>query len=387
MRRSQVEQRIILISASTEARRLSLQDTAQRSMAQVDWPSLAERLRSRRLLSILGPRIAEMQDGPGDAGFSDAVERATDAGRLQGAFLQLVAQRVVAALAAEGIASAPLKGPMLSERLYGDPGRRVSTDIDLLISPSQLSRAVDVVRGLGYRPPSDHLEPDGLPLLHFALVHERNELPPVELHWRVHWYERNFAHERLLPADERPTAGWRADPAAELVALLLFYARDGFLGLRLATDLATWWDAFGGELMPERVDELLRAYPALGRVIPAAAQAAERVVGVPAAQIVTQMPKFSVRERMAIRLADPNPESSTSQIYADMGLIDGLLAPRGGLSAFMRRQVLLPREVVDERARGASKRRPRSSVIRGLGILGRYGLTTTRLMRPQDNLR
>ena len=109
------------------------------------------------------------------------------------------------------------------------------------------------------------------------LVHERNELPPVELHWRVHWYERNFAHERLLPptADESPGV-WRPAPTDELAALLLFYARDGFVDLRLATDLSAWWEVYGNDLPPGAVDELLRIYPALARVIPAAIEAAER---------------------------------------------------------------------------------------------------------------
>jgi hypothetical protein len=91
----------------------------------------------------------------------------------------------------------------------------------------------------------------GLPLLHFVLVHERGELPPVELHWRVHWYERSFARERLLPPAVDPPGDWRPAPADELAALLLFYARDGFIDLRLASDLGAWWDVHGAELSRE----------------------------------------------------------------------------------------------------------------------------------------
>ena len=58
------------------------------------------------------------------------------------------------------------------------------------MAPEQLQAAVEVVRGLGYGAPTDYVQECGLPLLHFVLVHERGELPPVELHWRVHWYER-----------------------------------------------------------------------------------------------------------------------------------------------------------------------------------------------------
>ncbi len=213
-------------------------------------------------------------------------------------------------LADAGIRSVALKGPLLGESIYGDPGRRLSSDIDLLVPPEQLHTAVEVMRGLGYGAPADHVYDGGLPLLHFMLVHERGELPPVELHWRVHWYERSFARERLLPPAVDPLGGWRPAPADELAALLLFYARDGFVGLRLACDLGAWWDVYGAQLPPRPLDELLRAYPAFARVIPVAVQVAARVVGLPAARIVGEMPRLGLRGRMAVRLANPNPQSS-----------------------------------------------------------------------------
>jgi hypothetical protein len=359
---------------------------AGRLIAEVDWSRLAETLRARKLLPVLGPRILELVQGSANAGFAAAVERALDAGRRQGAFLQLISLRITAMLAAAGIRSTPLKGPLLSEAIYGDPGRRLSSDIDLLVSPEHLHAAVEVVRGLGYGAPIDYLQGCGLPLLHFVLVHERGELPPVELHWRVHWYERSFANERLLPPVEAPLGAWRPAPADELAALLLFYARDGFIDLRLAADLSAWWDVYGADLPRGALDELLRVYPALARVIPAAVKVAEKMVGLPVAQIIGDMHKLSRRERVAVRLANPNPQSSRSQLYADMGLIDGLLAPPGGLGAFVRRQLLPPREVLDQQARHGAKRRARSSIGRCAGVLARYGLTMTRLMRAPETL-
>jgi hypothetical protein len=70
-----------------------------------------------------------------------------------------------------------------------------------------------------------------------------------------------------------------------------------------------------------------------------------------------------------------------------MGLIDGLLMPRGGFSAFLRRQVLPPPEVLDQQAQHAARRRSRSSLGRGAGVLARYGLTMTHLVRAPETLR
>jgi hypothetical protein len=362
-------------------------ERADRLAAQVDWPRLAETLRLRKLLPTLGPRIVELAQAHASADFAAAVEQATASGRRHGALLQLVSLRAIAMLADAGVPSVALKGPLLGEAIYGDPGRRPSSDIDLLVSPEQLHTAVEVMRGLGYGAPTDHVYDGGLPLLHFVLVHERAELPPVELHWRVHWYERSFARERLLPPAVDPLGGWRPAPADELAALLLFYARDGFVGLRLASDLSAWWDVHGAELAPGSVEELLQIYPAFARVSPVAVAVAERIVGLPAARVIGNMPTLGLRERMAVRLANPNPRSSPSQLYADMGLIDGLLTPRGGFGAFVRRQVLPPPEVLDQQARQAARRRARSSFGRAAGVLARYGLTVAHLARAPETLR
>jgi Uncharacterised nucleotidyltransferase len=387
MSSSQAERQLILLSAGTTARRRAMGGRAERLTADVDWPRLAETLRLRRLLPTLGPRIVELAKGRASDDFAAAVEQATATGRRHGAFLQLISLRAIAMLADAGIRSIALKGPLLGEAIYGDPGRRPSSDIDLLVAPEQLQTAVEVVRGLGYQAPTDYVDDRGLPLLHFVLVHERGELPPVELHWRVHWYEESFARERLLPPAVDPPGEWRPAPADELAVLLLFYARDGFIDLRLATDLSAWWDVYGADLPSGALDELLRTYPAFARVIPVAVEVAERMVGLPATRLVGDMPKLGLRERMAVRLANPNPHSSSSQLYADMGLIDGLLMPPGAFGAFVRRQLLPPPEVLDQQARHGARRRARSPLGRCTGVLARYGLTMTCLMRAPETLR
>ncbi len=313
MARSRSEQQLILLSAGTAARRLAMSERVEGLIEDVSWPDLAETLYRRKLLPMLGPRMVELAKGRASEEFGATVEHAIETGRRHGAFLQLVSLRAIAMLADAGIRSIALKGPFLGEALYGDPGRRPSSDIDLLVPPEQLHAAVEVIRDLGYRAPIDYVYDSGLPLLHFVLVHDRGELPAVELHWRVHWYEESFASERLLPRVVNPSGDWRPALADELAALLLFYARDGFVGLRLASDLSAWWDAYGADLGPGALDKLMRTYPALRRVIPVAIRVAEKIVGLPAAEITRDTLQLGLRERMAVRLANPNPHSSQSQ--------------------------------------------------------------------------
>jgi len=378
------ERTLILMSAGTADRRRTMGRLGAEIAAQVDWARLAESLRARKLLSSLGPNVVELAGGQESVEFTHAVDEAITTGHRHASFLQLLSTRAIGMLGDAGIRAATLKGPVLGQAIYGDIGRRLSSDIDLLVAPEQLNAAVEVIRGLGYAAPADHVEESGLPMLHFVLVHEGGDLPAVELHWRVHWYERSFARDRLLPPDINPAGDWRPERAAELVALLLFYARDGFAGLRLASDLSAWWDVCGRDLPAGAVPDVLSAYPKLERAVVAATRAAEETVGLPAGEILGRRSKVTSRERIAARLADPSPVASESQLYADMGLIDGLLMPPGGFRAFVRRQLLPPAEVLDEHSRAADRSRARSPAARCVGVLARYCATLARLTRAPE---
>jgi hypothetical protein len=375
------EERMIRLSAGIAARRRAGRGEAEKLAGIVAWPRLADSLRARRVLPTLGPRVIELAGAHADSAFETAVSRAMAETRRQAALVALISARIRELLAAAEIRSAPLKGPTLAEAIYGDPGRRLSSDVDLLLTPEDLPRAVKIVRGLGYAAPADPVHELSLPRLHYALVHERGELPPVELHWRIHWYEREFALDRLLPPSLEDVT-WRPAPADELASLLLYYARDGLIGLRHPTDIGAWWDARGEQLSPAALDRALGAYGALRPAARAAARAAEEVVGVPTARL-SAAGRVGSRGRVAVRLANPLPQLGEAQVFADMGLVDGLLTPSGGYRAFLRRQLLPPREEMPRKPNG----RRASRIGRAVRVLGRYGLTTGRLLRSRPAAR
>jgi hypothetical protein len=60
-------------------------------------------------------------------------------------------QELLDGFAAAGIPVLPLKGFVLSQYLYGDPFRRLSCDVDLLIRPADLQRVKPLLAELGYR--------------------------------------------------------------------------------------------------------------------------------------------------------------------------------------------------------------------------------------------
>ena len=376
-----------MLSAGTARLRSETQPLAQGLAGALSWSRLTGLLDIRRLLPTLGPRIIGLAGDQASEEFKAGVAGALETVRRQDAFLRLIAGRVIDSLAAAGVRSSALKGPCLGESLYGEAGRRPSADIDLLVAKEKLREAVEVVQGLGYAVPSEYGENGGLPLLHFSLAHERGELPPVELHWRIHWYESRFAQDRLLAPSNAQALSWRPAPVDELAALLLFYARDGFMSLRHAADLGAWWDAYGTRLPAGALGDLISAYPALGPALLAAVKAAERTVGLPAGQITERTARLGARGRIAVRLADPFPPGGEAQIYAEMGLIDGLLTPLGGLGDFFKRQIAPPRKIAGAHLQTAESRRGSSAIGHSVRVVARYGLAMARMMGASMALR
>jgi hypothetical protein len=173
-------------------------------------------------------------------------------------------------------------------------------------------------------------------------------MPPVEIHWRIHWYERRFA--RALLHDSRTVDGVRLlSPIHQFAALLLFYARDGFVGLRLAADIAAWWDRYGSSTTPAVLQGLIAEYPALAEALRAALTAAASVAGLPNETAPSTLRPRTRRAALACRLTNWDLRGDPDQVRANVKLVDGLLAPRGGLAEFLGRQVLTPADPNGER--------------------------------------
>ena len=173
-----------------------------------------------------------------------------------------------------------------------------------------------------------------MPLLHETLVHP--SLPRIELHWRVHWYERRFAADALAratkPAADAPL---EMQPLDGLIALMLFYARDGFAGLRFPADAAAWWDVkCAGSAGPAPGELVAERYPRLVAPVSVASTSAGRPRRYSARGSPCGLP---FRWRVAAGLASPFLEGGRLQAEANAGLIDLLLAPPSAAGDALRR--------------------------------------------------
>jgi len=85
----------------------------------------------------------------------------------------------------------PLKGPVLSYRIYGDATVRKYCDLDLLVEPASVLRAKDLLTGIGYEPVRYTLPESKMGqkivlshVHHILFTHRLLDLR-VELHWRL----------------------------------------------------------------------------------------------------------------------------------------------------------------------------------------------------------
>jgi hypothetical protein len=371
--RASTEATLILLLVGTAQRRSTHECEIRELAARVDHGRLTALLRAQSLLALVGTRLQELDGERLPAAFADAVRADRDANRRRGSVQAMLALRWAEHLEAAGIACLPIKGGLLGERIHGDVGMRASGDVDLLVFPEHLPEAVEILRSEGFAAPTDRVSKRGLPELHFRLDHPGGKLARVELHWRVHWYEETFSRA-LLERSELCAGGYRAALAAdELAALLLFFARDAFMGLRLASDIAAWWDLLGRDLPRDALRTISLQHPQVSYALATAVSVADRLVGLPSAELLDEATALRSRSRASARLANWNLTGSRGRKVTNYYLVDWLLSPPGEGGSALRRQML--REA-----------RPRSGVLRAVEQVRLVLRPPTRLVKSLHGL-
>ena len=154
----------------------------------------------------------------------------------------------------------PYKGPVLSQSIYGDPGRRSFSDLDFLISAVDFVRAKQALAKIGYRPAND-LTP-AVERLWLRIGYERSfdgvaGRYLVELQWALlpHFYgvdlhSNGLGVEDLLARAGRIVVGGREmpclSPEDSLLALCLHAAKHLWMRLIWLSDMAETLRTYSG---------------------------------------------------------------------------------------------------------------------------------------------
>jgi Uncharacterised nucleotidyltransferase len=341
------EQELMRLLVATRTARAAAISRVCALAATADGERLEQLARAQSLLPLVAARLEDAAPALVPDVLRERAAAVTRETRHWGVAVEVMTERVAAALEGAGIPAIALKGPIMARALFGDPGLRVTSDIDLLVSPADFARAVQVLRGQGYVTEEIVDWQDGLPLFETTLTATEAWAPSIDLHWRLHWSDHGFSADALarsVPPDGRTPR--LLAPLDLLAALLMIYARDGFWGMRGAADLAAWWDRYGDAMPSGGLDPTLAAHPALAPSIVAAATVAERLVGVPAARTVPGRVVERPASARAIRLAHWNGSLPPSRREAARLLSDVLVSPPGSRLGAVARRAWPPSPVV-----------------------------------------
>lgn len=159
--------------------------------------------------------------------------------------------REVAAICGDaGVRLIVLKGAAYLEELYGDPGERVLTDIDLLVRPADAGRAAECLLAAGFAVVTGLFSPDVDETRRFEMARPG----PVPLHVEIHWrlgsrgrvrFDQDGLWERSRPATVHGAALRRLG-TEDAILFHAWHAADSYFGptLKWALDLRAMFDAW-----------------------------------------------------------------------------------------------------------------------------------------------
>ena len=151
-----------------------------------DWPTVLELGRRHRLVPLVYTHLrAVAEDVVPDAAYAALRSEFTaNAARNLALGVELLA--VMELLDSHGIRALPYKGPTLAQCIYGSLAARQMKDLDILVRPADVERAVSLLATREYRPITRVLAAARRLGLEYQCVLTRpSDATIIELHWSV----------------------------------------------------------------------------------------------------------------------------------------------------------------------------------------------------------
>jgi hypothetical protein len=241
------EQRLFLLLARAHLDEAERNEARALAAGSVDWARTLRLAQAQEVVPLVHANLQRL-------GFLDAppeVREALEAGRravaARNALLAREQVHVLRVLSAAGLAAIPMKGVSLAQALYGDPGLRDCSDIDVLVGRDRAREALRILRGLGYESEFSERFFEALLLrghIEYTLRRRAHGFEYVlDLHWGIGWSAR---------ADRRAAAALWAEsrrvtrddvemhvmtPEWELLALIVHAARHGWQPIKWLVDV------------------------------------------------------------------------------------------------------------------------------------------------------
>lgn len=168
----------------------------------LDWDGLMRMADDHGVLPLLARVLVEFRPGEVPAAVLDRITAYTSSNGIKNRLLTEELFRLTEALEYLGVAAIPYKGPLLAAEAYGDLGMRQFTDLDILVSRSDLPAARTALESLGYRrleggPSTTRQERHYLEWECEEEFIGQDGLASVDLHWRLAPKRLPFRIDRL----------------------------------------------------------------------------------------------------------------------------------------------------------------------------------------------
>lgn len=162
---------------------------------QIQWQALSDYAESAGVAPLLYDGIRGRAMTP--PAFEQALERGYQRSAMANAMLSVELSRLLGLLAQGGVPAIVLKGAALGDTLYGNSALRPMTDLDLLLHPEDVERALHLLQAQGYA--WNEVEPHPGMRLDFEnelVLRTPGPAPlPIELHW--HLFDSPFYQQRI----------------------------------------------------------------------------------------------------------------------------------------------------------------------------------------------
>lgn len=216
-------------------------------------------------------------------------------------WLRQTALRTIELLQAAGIAAIPLKGPLLAESLYGNPGLRQCHDVDILVRHADVPAARDTLMSAGYSSVSPLTAGQFRQLLRHNCEYQlrSSDGALVELHWRLlpRYFSVDFPEPELWEHAGTGAGGTTSlSPLNLFLALLINGGKERWARLITICDLA-WTMRANPELDWDMVRERARRL-GIERWVGMGLAIAQRLFG------AQPPPSLAARDPVADHLAD-----------------------------------------------------------------------------------
>jgi hypothetical protein len=128
------------------------QRLAERLRGPLDWASLIAFAEDHSVLGLASARLASFDENLIPADSRESLRAWRRAYTLFTMNLTAEMFRLFVGFAQAGVEALVIKGPVLSERCYGDPGLRQYGDLDLIVRDAEIQRATELMIRFGYEP-------------------------------------------------------------------------------------------------------------------------------------------------------------------------------------------------------------------------------------------